>query len=191
MAASGQKRKKASEPAAPPQPPPATPQAQLEPSGKRKKKRVVSKPAAPAIPAKKPRTRASKAQPTPTETPSPPSDKDHDHSDDEESAEDAAAEDPPTSESTTTPPAPTAPAKIHWTAMMTGKLVELLKQMILDGRRSDNKFKMDVWNEIALDVVKNAGGPAGLTGAKCQARFVVSKRPRVYCQYLTFVDTIL
>ncbi|RPA81519.1 hypothetical protein BJ508DRAFT_112877 [Ascobolus immersus RN42] len=67
-------------------------------------------------------------------------------------------------------------SKTHWTLLMTGKLVEMLKQMILDGRRSDNKFKMDVWNEISGAIITKAGGPMTLTGTKCQARYDTLKK---------------
>ncbi|RPA77722.1 hypothetical protein BJ508DRAFT_309836 [Ascobolus immersus RN42] len=70
----------------------------------------------------------------------------------------------------------TASSKVLWTSEMTGKLLDMLRQAILDGRRSDNGYKMDVWNEIAESIIKDFRFPGTLTGKKCQSRLDTLKK---------------
>ena len=53
---------------------------------------------------------------------------------------------------------------------MTTVLVRGLVQAIRSGKRSDNSFKMEVWNSVSEAIRHIAGHEVPLTGEKCQAK---------------------
>lgn len=59
---------------------------------------------------------------------------------------------------------------VNWSAEMTTILVRELVQAVREGKRSDNGFKIEVWNAISDTVRANAGKDVPLTGEKCQAK---------------------
>ena len=59
---------------------------------------------------------------------------------------------------------------IDWSPEMTTVLLRELVQVIRNGKRSDNGFKMEVWNSIAKAVRFSSGHGALLTGEKCQGK---------------------
>ncbi|KAG0133608.1 hypothetical protein HOY82DRAFT_604252 [Tuber indicum] len=65
---------------------------------------------------------------------------------------------------------------VDWSAEMTTVLVRELVASIRTGKRSDNGFKMEVWNAVSDAVRLVAAGDALLTGDKCQAKLEVLKR---------------
>ena len=65
---------------------------------------------------------------------------------------------------------------VDWSAEMTTVLVRELVQAIRSGKRSDNGFKMEVWNSVSEAVCAIAGKEIPLTGEKCQAKLENLKR---------------
>ena len=59
---------------------------------------------------------------------------------------------------------------IDWSPEMTTVLLRELVQAIRNGKRSDNGFKMEVWNSIAEAVRITSGHGSLLTGEKCQGK---------------------
>jgi len=60
-------------------------------------------------------------------------------------------------------------AAVQWSAEMTTVLVKELVRLCRAGKRSDNRFKIHIWNEVAMVVMKVAPNEV-LTGEKCQSK---------------------
>ena len=59
---------------------------------------------------------------------------------------------------------------VDWLAKMITVLVHELVQAIMSGKKSDNGFKIEVWNSVSEAVRYITGYDVPLTGAKCQAK---------------------
>ena len=65
---------------------------------------------------------------------------------------------------------------VEWTPEMTTVLLRELVQAIRAGKRSDNGFKIEVWNTIAQRVQTVSTGEIILTGEKCQTKLETLRR---------------
>ena len=59
---------------------------------------------------------------------------------------------------------------VDWSTGMTTILLRKLVNAVRAGKRSDNGFKMEVWNDIAQTVLVGTERDIQLTGAKCQGK---------------------
>lgn len=59
---------------------------------------------------------------------------------------------------------------------MTTMLVHELVQAVRMGKRSNNGFRIEVWNAVSDAVRASAGRDVPLTGGKCQAKLEGLKR---------------
>ena len=65
---------------------------------------------------------------------------------------------------------------VEWTPEMTTVLLRKLVYAIRAGKRSDNGFKIEVWNTIAQTVQTVSPGKIKLTGEKCQTMLETLRR---------------
>ena len=63
----------------------------------------------------------------------------------------------------------TRASPIQWTAEMTNVLLHEIIKEIKAGKRSDNGFKMNVWDEVSA-AVKRVAPKEPITGKRCQGR---------------------
>ena len=67
---------------------------------------------------------------------------------------------------------------VDWSPEMTTVLLRGLVSAIRAGKRSDNGFKIEVWNTVADEVRKIAGEEVPLSGEKCQTKLESLKKKR-------------